>query len=122
MPPSCALPVLRAVRDGAYAEAPYADAVRDCVLLGGCSASRAAVCGGLVAAARGLDTIPVAWILKVHEIGALLDDCERLLSQPAAREPEAARCAAPLSLRRPEATRCGPPRRRPETATCGWFR
>jgi len=82
VPPSCALPVVRAARDGGSGDA-YTDCVRDCILLGGCSSSRAAIAGGLVAAARGVDAIPVEWILKVFNIQVVLDDLLAVLEAPA---------------------------------------
>ena len=87
MPPSAALPVLRALRadddaDGAPSDA-FAACARDCILLGGCSSSRAAVACALVAAHRGIDAVPLDWILKVHDVEAFLEDALAVFEAPA---------------------------------------
>ena len=78
MPPSCALPVLRAVRAGDGPDA-FAECARESILLGGCSSSRAAVACGLVGAAGGVDALPEAMVCKLHDAPALLRDALDML-------------------------------------------
>eukprot|EP00633_Aureoumbra_lagunensis_P011820 CAMPEP_0197332982 /NCGR_PEP_ID=MMETSP0892-20130614/22600_1 /TAXON_ID=44058 ORGANISM="Aureoumbra lagunensis, Strain CCMP1510" /NCGR_SAMPLE_ID=MMETSP0892 /ASSEMBLY_ACC=CAM_ASM_000538 /LENGTH=75 /DNA_ID=CAMNT_0042832283 /DNA_START=1 /DNA_END=228 /DNA_ORIENTATION=- len=60
-------------RLGSKSSSNFAQAIRDCIRVGGCSASRAAVVGAFIAARHSIDAIPIEWISKYQNAAKLSD-------------------------------------------------
>jgi len=75
MPHAFQLPCLCMLR-----ETEYAIAVRECIRLGGCSASRAAFVGACIAAYKGRQSVPAGWIAQVEQGDAVLELADRLVA------------------------------------------
>lgn len=69
---SFAMPALKLASEATEAQSdstgvtPYVKAVRDCILAGGCSSSRAAVVGACLAARDGISAVPASWIARIE--------------------------------------------------------